>query len=138
MDSSQSGHNMARPQAYYIAANAPYDPQANSCDRPPVGTPIIHVQQIVTSTISVTRTPAATVKFGRLPISVVCSRCGHRGLTYVQHVVKADTGIVMCILCLVFWPAAFLPLCVDQCKTTKHLCLDCGATLATVRPGYCW
>ena len=130
----QQNNNFVLHQPYYAQAQPHYDyPMPNyipQVEQPPVGAP-------VDSSVEIREIRVVTNQYGRLPAAVLCSGCKRRVTTTVYHEIKADTGIIMCILCCLFWPAMFIPLCVDSCKTTSHYCQNCRKLLAVIRPDCC-
>ena len=81
--------------------------------------------------------PIKSYKYSAEPISVECPICKYSGLTKVSHHIKRDTGIIMCVLCLLLFPIGLVPLLIDCCQTTDHYCEKCGEKLGTSRPGCC-
>eukprot|EP00826_Nyctotherus_ovalis_P055833 TRINITY_DN7459_c0_g1_i4.p3 TRINITY_DN7459_c0_g1~~TRINITY_DN7459_c0_g1_i4.p3 ORF type:complete len:129 (-),score=15.16 TRINITY_DN7459_c0_g1_i4:561-947(-) len=117
------------PQPYHMPPQPPCVGQMPN-QQIPVGVPLANLSQPQEARIVI-------IKFGRTPTAAMCPDCGFRGLTRVHHEARSDTGIIMCVLCIVFWPAMFIPLCVESCKTTVHHCGNCNRTLGIVKPDCC-
>ncbi|KAF4706601.1 hypothetical protein FOZ62_001516, partial [Perkinsus olseni] len=75
--------------------------------------------------------PAAVVympSFGDDPVRLTCPSCRCEVITSVKHNISCGTWLAVLLVCLVFWPLAWLPCCIDSCKQADHTCPNCGGS----------
>jgi hypothetical protein len=59
---------------------------------------------------------------GRNPTGLQCPYCNRQMVTTTKDVIGVTTIIAVIVICLLFWPLAWLPLCIPSCKRTHHFC----------------
>jgi hypothetical protein len=59
---------------------------------------------------------------GRNPTGLQCPYCSRQMVTTTKDVIGVTTIIAVIVICLLFWPLAWLPLCIPSCKRTHHFC----------------
>ncbi|KAJ3310989.1 hypothetical protein HDV04_004506 [Boothiomyces sp. JEL0838] len=64
--------------------------------------------------------------FSENPQPISCPNCKAQGISVTNKSNGAAVWISACVVCLVFWPCAWVPLVIDTCKDTEHRCANCG------------
>ncbi|KAL7531227.1 hypothetical protein ACHAXR_003914 [Thalassiosira sp. AJA248-18] len=73
---------------------------------------------------------------GRHPTNIpICPHCSQPNvLTRTSTFPSFETWICCELLLLVFWPACWVPLVMDNAKKTDHVCTRCNALVGQVKP----
>ena len=69
------------------------------------------------------------VRFGEMSQNVVCPGCQQSVLTSTEYVAGTCTFIAALVVCLFFWPCAWVPCCIDSTKDVTHSCPNCSTVL---------
>lgn len=89
--------------------------------------------------------PAATVvvtqpvvvggfmRLGEFPQQIVCPTCQANVLTSTTYTSGTWTFILALILCLIFWPCAWIPCVMDGTKDVTHQCPNCHNVIGHFR-----
>lgn len=123
---------MAEEQATAPVIETKEDVKGEPAQEGVVGQPeVVGVQ-----TVPVTPAPAAAVvivaggtMFGPAPVGCECRNCHKQIVTRTEKQNGSCTWIAVIILVILFWPLAWLPCCMDDCKDTVHYCPSCGMNL---------
>jgi len=67
------------------------------------------------------------------PVNVVCPNCHNNIVTSCDYVSGNMTWLAVIILCLLFWPCAWLPFVYDGCKDVSHRCPACHFVIGFFR-----
>ncbi|KAJ3320225.1 hypothetical protein HDV06_005469 [Boothiomyces sp. JEL0866] len=67
-----------------------------------------------------------TQVFTENPQPISCPNCKAQGISVTDKSNGAAVWISACVVCLVFWPCAWIPCVIDTCKDTNHRCSNCG------------
>jgi len=73
---------------------------------------------------------------GRDPTGIQCPYCQRQTVTMVKDQLGACTVVAIIVLLFVFWPIAWLPLCMPSCKQTNHYCAhqECRRKVGETEP----
>ncbi|KAF9809929.1 hypothetical protein SFRURICE_002159 [Spodoptera frugiperda] len=72
-----------------------------------------------------------TRPMGPKPCTLTCPSCNAEITTRVQYMSSTKTHLFALGLCLLFWPCACLPYCIDSCQNADHYCPNCNAFLGS-------
>ncbi|XP_076358770.1 lipopolysaccharide-induced tumor necrosis factor-alpha factor homolog [Tachypleus tridentatus] len=81
---------------------------------------------MATQTTVVVAQPAL---FGEAPCQTTCPNCRNTIVTTVQRESGVCTWIAVVVVLLVCCPCFFIPLVIDTCKDSRHMCPSCNATV---------
>lgn len=85
--------------------------------------PVQHIQNTV-----IVQTPV-----GPRETRTTCPSCQAVITTRISHDTSTRTHLFALLCCLIFFPCACVPYCMDSCKDTNHYCPNCNAYLGTYR-----
>ena len=104
-----------------------YPPPSGGGGYPSQGqpTPTVIMQPVVTLT-------TAPVLRDR-PMNCICPNCHNNIVTSCDYVSGSLTWIAALIICLLFWPCAWIPFVLDDCKDVSHRCPMCNNLIGFYR-----
>lgn len=82
---------------------------------------------------AVTPVIAPTISFGDSPMQTTCGNCRQTIVTQTIFSNGAAAYVAALIICLLFFPCFWVPLCMDSCKDVHHRCPSCGAELGAFK-----
>eukprot|EP01082_Thalassiosira_pseudonana_P008902 g7703.t1 g7703 contig26:89165-90082(+) len=100
----------------------------------PIGAANAHNHKVVAG--SAVNTGLAGVELGRIPMHIgTCPQCHQTGvITRIKTYPSWETWLVFGMIVLLFWPLCWIPLIMDSCKKTDHVCTKCDQNVGTVAP----
>jgi hypothetical protein len=84
-----------------------------------------------------TPAPAPSILYGSLgrsSVAVQCPFCRAQTVTRTRNNIDGVTMIAVVVMCFLFWPLLWLPLCMPNCKSTNHFCTHCHQKIAKTDP----
>ncbi|XP_055378378.1 lipopolysaccharide-induced tumor necrosis factor-alpha factor homolog [Condylostylus longicornis] len=63
--------------------------------------------------------------------TILCPSCHATIQTELRYETSSKTHLMALLLCLLFWPVACIPYCMDSCQSANHYCPNCGAYIGT-------
>jgi len=64
---------------------------------------------------------------------ITCRSCQADISTRVSYDTSSRTHLFALLCCIIFFPCACVPYCMDSCKDTNHYCPNCNAYIGTYR-----
>jgi lipopolysaccharide-induced tumor necrosis factor-alpha factor len=132
--------------AFNPAASAPAAPTTTTIASYTIPPPVASapVPATTTTTIYTIPPPVASApaptgtmlpgSLGRNSIAVQCPFCSAQTVTRPRNKIDGGTMIAVVIMCFLFWPLFWLPLCMPSCKSTNHYCRHCHRKIAKTNP----
>ena len=127
----------APPAAFAGAASAPATTTTITTTSYTIPPPSASTSYTVPPPHASTPAPAPSMMIGglgRYSAAIQCPFCRAQTVTRTRNRIDGLTMIAVVVMCFLFWPLFWLPLCMPSCKSTKHYCMHCNQKIAKTDP----